>query len=79
MIPNEQQQLLLQQPQLAKSANASRRFWRDQRGAGLVEYILLAALIAIACIGVFQTFQGKIGKTVTSQGDRIEADLSGKK
>ena len=28
-----------------------RRFWRDEDGATLVEYVLLVALIAAVCVG----------------------------
>lgn len=56
----------------------ARRFLRDERGAGLVEYILLAGLIAIACILAFRGFGGKVSSTVTKQGDKIETELSPK-
>ncbi len=28
-----------------------RRFWNDEDGASLVEYVLLIALIAVVCVG----------------------------
>lgn len=55
-----------------------RRFLRDERGAGLVEYILLAGLIAIAAIVAFRGFGAKVSSTVTKQGDKIESELSPK-
>ena len=30
---------------------AARRFWNDEEGATLVEYVLLVALIAAVCVG----------------------------
>ncbi len=31
--------------------SAVRRFWSDEEGATLVEYVLLVALIAVVCVG----------------------------
>ncbi len=33
------------------SLSAARRFWSDEEGASLVEYVLLVALIAAVCVG----------------------------
>ena len=49
-----------------------RRFARDQRGAGLVEYIMLAGLIAIACIFAFSQFSEKVQSAVEKQGTEVE-------
>lgn len=49
-----------------------RRFARDQRGAGLVEYIMLAGLIAIACIFAFGEFSDKIQGAVEDQGKEVQ-------
>ena len=47
------------------------RFRDEQRGASLVEYALLAALIAIAAIGSF-TFMGQeAGKTFVHVGNEM--------
>jgi pilus assembly protein Flp/PilA len=35
-------------------------FFKDEEGAGLVEYALLVALIAVVTIGALQTLQGGI-------------------
>lgn len=61
-----------------KAKSPARRFLRDERGAGLVEYILLAGLIAIACILAFRGFGNRVGSTVTKQGEKIESELSPK-
>jgi Flp pilus assembly pilin Flp len=66
------------QLQVATEKSPSRRFLRDERGAGLVEYILLAGLIAIACILAFRGFGNRVGGTVTKQGEKIESELSPK-
>ncbi len=31
--------------------SAARRFWNEEDGATLVEYVLLVALIAVVCVG----------------------------
>ena len=49
-----------------------RRFFRDQRGAGLVEYIMLAGLVAIASIFAFRTFGEKVQGAVDKQGSEVE-------
>jgi Flp pilus assembly pilin Flp len=49
-----------------------RRFFRDQRGAGLVEYIMLAGLVAIASIFAFRTFGEKVQGAVDKQGGEVE-------
>ena len=47
---------------------------RDQRGQGMMEYIIIVALIAIAAIGVYSVF----GKTVRNQTAGLAKELSGK-
>jgi len=42
-----------------------RRFWRDEEGATLVEYVLLVALIAAVCVGA-----------VTLLGTNVNAKLT---
>jgi Flp pilus assembly pilin Flp len=66
------------QLQLKTTMTPARRFLRDERGAGLVEYILLAGLIAIACILAFRGFGDRVSKTVGKQGEKVEAELSPK-
>ena len=41
----------LSAPRFLAAARACRRFWRDEAGASLVEYVLLIALIAVVCVG----------------------------
>lgn len=67
------------QLQVATAKSASRRrFLMDERGAGLVEYILLAGLIAIACILAFRGFGNRVSGTVTKQGEKVESELTPK-
>jgi pilus assembly protein Flp/PilA len=48
---------------------------RRQYGQGMMEYIIIVALIAIAAIGVYSVF----GKTVRNQTAGLAKELSGNK
>lgn len=54
---------------MAASTGSTKR-WRD-RGAGLVEYALLLALIAFVCIGALQFFGGTNGGSVSRSANSI--------
>ena len=45
-----------------------------QRGQGMMEYIIIVALIAIAAIGVYSMF----GKTIRNQSAGLAQELAGK-
>ena len=45
-----------------------------QRGQGMVEYIIILAMIAIAAIGIYSIF----GKTVRNQAAGLTQELAGK-
>jgi pilus assembly protein Flp/PilA len=47
------------------------RFTDDERGAGLVEYILLVALIALAVIAAVVVFQGQLSSKFSDAGSRL--------
>lgn len=49
----------------------------EDRGASLVEYSLLVALIAIVCIGALTFFGGESGNSLNSSRDCIEAATEG--
>ncbi len=44
---------------------------KTERGASLVEYALLVALIAVVCIGAVSFLAGGVEKTFTSAGSSI--------
>lgn len=48
-----------------------RSLLRDQRGAGLVEYAMLAGLVAIAAFAAFQTFGTNVSTTVGNQANTV--------
>ena len=47
------------------------RFARDERGAGLLEYIILAGIVAIGAVIGFQTFGGQLRDKATEQGTAV--------
>ena len=54
-----------------KKRSLGGRLLRDQRGAGLVEYAMLAGLVAIAAIAAFTTFGGTVGTKITNQATTV--------
>jgi pilus assembly protein Flp/PilA len=46
---------------------------RDERGASLVEYVLLVALIAVVCIVALQLLGGSASTKFTSVGNAISS------
>jgi Flp pilus assembly pilin Flp len=54
------------------ATNGKRRsLLRDQRGAGLVEYAMLAGLVAIAAFAAFAGFGGQVSTTVGNQATTV--------
>ncbi|MEY2419183.1 MAG: pilus assembly protein Flp/PilA [Actinomycetota bacterium] len=47
------------------------RFGRTDRGASLVEYVLLVSLIAVVCIGAISFLGGKASDRFSSVGSSI--------
>ena len=44
-----------------------KRFFRDTRGANLVEYIILVGMIALISIGAFKVYQNKVRGKIVEQ------------
>ncbi len=42
-----------------------------QRGASLVEYSLLVALIAVVCVGAVTFFGGELSSSISTAGDSL--------
>lgn len=55
----------------AAATNALSRLAADQRGAATVEYIIIAGMIAIACMAAFQRFGDQVFQRVEAQGSQI--------
>lgn len=49
------------------------KFVRKQKGQGMMEYVIIVALIAVAAIGVYSTF----GQTVRNQTAGLAKEISG--
>lgn len=57
--------------------NALRNLWNDEEGQGLVEYVLIIALVAIGLIAVMLLFRNSIGgifDTITNTLDNAPGD-----
>jgi Flp pilus assembly pilin Flp len=55
----------------AATNGKKRSLLRDQRGAGLVEYAMLAGLVAIAAFAAFRTFGGNVSAAVDNQAATV--------
>lgn len=51
---------------------ALRKLARDEQGATAIEYGLIAALIAVVCIGGFQLIGNNLSTTLTTLGNTLE-------
>ena len=54
-----------------QNVSAVSRLVRDQRGAGLLEYAILAGLIAIAAFMAFKGFGSSVSQVVGKQADSV--------
>ncbi len=50
---------------------------RDQRGANMVEYIILVGVVALLAIFAFQKFNGSVTKKVKEQAGQVDKLNSG--
>jgi Flp pilus assembly pilin Flp len=48
------------------------RFIKDQRGANMVEYIILVGIVAILAIAAFRYFNTSVREKVNQQADTVE-------
>jgi Flp pilus assembly pilin Flp len=48
-----------------------RRLIKDQRGANMVEYIILVGIVAILAIAAFRYFNTSVRAKVNQQGDTV--------
>ena len=51
--------------------NKIQKLIRDTSGAGMVEYIILVGLVALACVAAYTTFGGDVRAKVTEQGASV--------
>ena len=52
------------------------RFTKDEKGAGLVEYILLVALIALAVIAAVVFLRGQVSDKFSEAGSKLSSNGS---
>ena len=52
-----------------------RNFWNDESGQGLVEYIIIIALIAIGMFVVLRAFRGRVGNVYNNVGQALESSV----
>lgn len=45
---------------------------RDQRGAGMTEYIILVGVIALLAIAAFKVFGGSVSSKATEQAGKVD-------
>jgi pilus assembly protein Flp/PilA len=58
---------------MSKFVNTAMRLWEDEEGATAIEYGLLAALIAVAIIGIVSTLGGTLNDTFTTINTELTA------
>ena len=51
--------------------NLVKRLIKEEEGQGMIEYVLIVALISIVAIAVMQTVGGKVSNTWTNVGDNL--------
>lgn len=51
--------------------SAARRFWNDEEGATLVEYVLLVALIAAVCVATVTTLGANANTKLTTAANAL--------
>jgi Flp pilus assembly pilin Flp len=49
-----------------------KKFWNDERGQGMTEYILIVALIAVFAIAMVKFFGGTISNIFSRLGTKID-------
>lgn len=49
------------------------RLLRDQKGAGMTEYIILVGVIAMLAIGAFRVFGGSVSAKISEQAGTVDA------
>ncbi|XYH94747.1 Flp family type IVb pilin [Sorangium sp. So ce1128] len=61
---------------IVRESKSFRSLLRDNRGANLVEYIMLVGVIALIAIAGFKLFGGKVEQKIKEQADSV-GDING--
>lgn len=48
-----------------------KRLFRDTRGAASIEYLIIAGLVALLCIGAWRTFGQNMDRKIQGQATQI--------
>lgn len=48
-----------------------KKFWNDESGQGMVEYVLIIALVAVAAVAAFTTLKGGITSKLTDVNTQL--------
>lgn len=57
---------------ITRFGSALRRFWNEDDGATLVEYVLLVALIAVVCVGAVTLLGSNTNTKLNSAADALK-------
>jgi pilus assembly protein Flp/PilA len=49
------------------------RFFRDDRGATMIEYVIMVGIVALIAYGGFQMFGQKVKSQIETQGNSVGA------
>ena len=52
-------------------ASSKKTLLRDQRGANLVEYIILVGVVALIALAAFKVFGNKVREKANDQADQV--------
>ncbi len=55
--------------------NSLKRLFQEEEAQGLVEYILIIAVIALVAVVVVKSFGGKIASWFEKTGDKLETEM----
>ena len=72
-ITSEEARLKKKKTKGVNNMEMLKRFVKEEEGQGLVEYALIAALIAVVCVAALQTLSGDISTKLESVGSSIAA------
>ena len=50
---------------------------KDNRGAGMVEYVILVGVIAILALAAFKTFGGSVQQKIQAQAGTVNSQVNG--
>ncbi len=55
--------------------NVLKKLYQDEEGQGMTEYIIIVAVVAVACILTWRIFGDKIKNLITGTSAKIDQDM----